>query len=282
MTSDEKLAAADKESRTLRRKLERSLEQLRIQETVNDQNQALMRAIHAEVEEHRARIAQQNEALRELNARIAQEQKISESLLLNILPSPIAARLKARSDTIADSFDDVSVLFADIVGFTKLSAHTTPEALVAMLNEIFTGFDALADHHGLEKIKTIGDAYMAAAGLPEPTKDHAQRTARMALGMLDVIQGFNAAHAQDLQVRIGINTGPVVAGVIGKRKFIYDLWGDAVNTASRMESHGVPGRVHLTDVTRRALGETFTMEDRGVIEVKGKGPLRTWLLVAAA
>jgi len=244
----------DKEVRTLRRKLERSEQQRRSLELLNDQNQSLLRALREQ----------------------------SDALLLNILPAPIAERLKTSSQLIADRFDAVSVLFSDIVGFTSLSATTTPDNLVRILDRIFTEYDRLADLHGLEKIKTIGDAYMVAAGLPIPQVDHAPRVARMGLDMLTALEQLNREHGTSLQIRIGIHSGPVVAGVIGRRKFIYDLWGDTVNTASRMESHGVTGRVQISDATRAALGDEFVVEDRGVIEVKGKGPLRTWLLVGRA
>jgi adenylate cyclase len=206
----------------------------------------------------------------------------TERLLLNVLPRSVADRLKAAPATIADSFAEVTVLFADIVGFTRLSESLSPERLVGLLNEVFTLFDAIADRRGLEKIKTIGDAYMAAAGLPEPAPDHAERAADMALDLLVALENFNRESGNTLQVRIGLHCGPVMAGVIGTRKFIYDLWGDAVNTASRMESHGVPGRVQVSDALRQRLGDTFTFEDRGLIEVKGKGEMRTWLLLGRA
>ncbi|MCY1210239.1 PAS domain S-box protein [compost metagenome] len=231
-------------------------------------------------------IRRQRDELQSLYDRILVEQKLSERLLLNLLPYPIAKRLKARPDLmatgvpelIADSFPEVTVLFADIVAFTRFSTGMSPEQLVAILNEIFTEFDTIAEDRGLEKIKTIGDAYMAAAGLPEPTPDHAVRAAHMALDMSDAIMRFNRRTGFQLQMRIGINSGAVVAGVIGKRKFIYDLWGAAVNTASRMESHGVAGRVQVTDATRRLLGESFQFEERGSIEAKGIGRLHTWFL----
>jgi adenylate cyclase len=217
---------------------------------------------------------------------IVEEQQVSERLLLNVLPRSIAERLKGRpevavddfTEVIADSFSEATVLFADIVEFTRLSAGLSPQGLVAMLNEIFTEFDHIADNRGLEKIKTIGDAYMAVAGLPVPTPDHAMRAAHMALDMMEAVERFNARTGHRLQVRIGINTGAGVAGVIGKRKFIYDLWGDAVNIASRMESHGVPGRVQVTQSTRQRLSEPFRLEERGAIELKGKGPMNTWFL----
>ncbi|AAP86132.1 PAS domain-containing protein (plasmid) [Cupriavidus necator H16] len=231
-------------------------------------------------------IRRQRDELQSLYDRILAEQKLSERLLLNLLPYPIAERLKARPDLIAsgvpeliaDSFPEVTVLFADIVAFTRFSAGMSPEQLVAILNEIFTEFDTIAEVRGLEKIKTIGDAYMAAAGLPEPAPDHAVRAAHMALNMSDALMHFNQHTGFNLQMRIGINSGAVVAGVIGKRKFIYDLWGAAVNIASRMESHGVAGRVQVTDATRRLLGESFQFEERGSIEAKGIGALHTWFL----
>jgi class 3 adenylate cyclase len=172
-------------------------------------------------------------------------------------------------------------MFADIVGFTKMSARLKPEELVRRLNQIFSAFDDIADESGLEKIKTIGDAYMVAGGLHDRhAKDHAQAVARMALRMVAHVKAYGEKIGEDgLSIRIGIHTGPVVAGVIGKRKFIYDIWGDTVNTASRMESHGVSGKVQITDATRERLADEFELEDRGEIEVKGKGTMRAWILV---
>jgi len=217
---------------------------------------------------------------------VVAEQKVSERLLLNVLPHAIVDRLKGRpevtadgfAEIIADSFAEVTVLFADIVGFTKFSEGVSAEVLVHVLNDMFTRFDTIADNHGLEKIKTIGDCYMAVAGLPVPVADHAVRAAHMGLDMMEALGHFNDQNGYNLKVRIGIGTGAVVAGVIGKRKFFYDLWGDVVNTASRMESHGVPGRIQVTDSTRRRLGEPFLLEERGVIDVKGKGEVHTWFL----
>jgi len=202
----------------------------------------------------------------------------SEELLLNILPPTIAGRLKQRGGTIADGFGDVTVLFADIVGFTKMSARMQPDRVVAMLNELFCHFDDLAGHLGLEKIKTIGDCYMVAGGLPEPRKDHAEAIAEMAISMLAFVHKYGEKLGEPLDVRIGVHSGPVVAGVIGKRKFIYDMWGDTVNTASRMESHGVPGTVQVSGDTRRLLDGKYKFACRGTIEVKGKGAMETWLL----
>ena len=221
-----------------------------------------------------------------LYERVVAEKKVSERLLLNVLPHSIAERLKGRPETtannftevIADSFEDVTVLFADIVDFTKFSEGVSAEVLMEVLNDIFTRFDGIADHRGLEKIKTIGDAYMVAAGLPIPVADHATRAANMALDMMDAMHRFNERSRYPLKVRIGIDTGAVVAGVIGKRKFLYDLWGDVVNTASRMESHGVPGRIQITAATRQRLNGAFVLEPRGALRVKGKGEMHTWFL----
>ena len=210
---------------------------------------------------------------------LGEERARSERLLLNILPAPIAERLKSSEDAIAEHSDGVTVLFADIVGFTPLSANKTPQALVELLNRIFSEFDALADAHGLEKIKTIGDAYMAVAGLPNPWPDHAPRAARMALAMLDVTARVAAETGEQLALRIGLDSGPVVAGVIGRRKFTYDLWGDTVNTASRMESHGVPGAIHCTEATAMLLKGAFHLQPRGAMAIKGKGEMNTFLLL---
>jgi len=213
-------------------------------------------------------------------AHLAAERDRSETLLLNILPAQIAEQLKAQPGTIARHYDSVTVLFADICGFTLLSARISSQELIEMLNEVFSEFDRLASQHGLEKIKTIGDAYMAACGLPEPSEGHAAAVAAMGLDMAAAIKAYAEKHEVELDIRVGIHTGPVVAGVIGVNKFAYDLWGDTVNTASRMESHGAPGRVHLSKSTRDALGEAFELEPRGVIPVKGKGEMETWFLGA--
>ncbi len=204
------------------------------------------------------------------------ERAKSEALLLNILPSSIADRLKSSASAIADGFPEVTVLFADIVGFTKLSARMSPQDVVSGLNEMFSTFDDLADSLGVEKIKTIGDAYMAVAGL-RGDKDHARTIAEMALGMVRGVAQFNRFD-EPINVRIGIHTGPAVAGVIGKKKFIYDVWGDTVNIASRMESHGLPGQVHVTEATHALLEREYDFEARGEIDVKGKGLMRTWFL----
>lgn len=207
------------------------------------------------------------------------QQAQADRLLLDILPAPIAERLKLEQSTIADSFAEVTVLFADIVGFTQLSSYTSPIDLVDLLNRIFSAFDKLAERHGLEKIKTIGDAYMVVGGLPLPQPDHAQAIAEMALDMQAAIGEFKTADGTRLSIRIGISTGPVVAGVIGIKKFIYDLWGDTVNIASRMESQGLPGHIQVTEVTYQSLRHTYRLEKRGTIEVKGKGEMATYFLI---
>jgi adenylate cyclase len=203
----------------------------------------------------------------------------NERLLLSILPGSVAGRLKSGEERIADSFAQVSVLFADLVEFTPLSGRLPPQALVELLNDLFTRFDELAFHHRVEKIKTIGDCYMAVCGLPEPVPDHARQLAATALSMLETLAQFNAGRGTCLQIRVGLHTGPVVAGVVGCHKFIYDLWGDTVNTGSRMESSGVPGRIQVTQAMRDALATGFEFEPRGEIEIKGKGMMPTWFLL---
>ncbi|AFY56937.1 family 3 adenylate cyclase [Rivularia sp. PCC 7116] len=219
--------------------------------------------------------------------KLALEQAQSENLLLNILPHPIAQRLKqsqpskkTKTDNImiADGYNDATVMFADIVGFTNLSSRIPPQELVDLLNQIFSRFDLIAESYKLEKIKTIGDAYMVVGGLPNPRTDHAAAIASMAIDMLDAIAQFNLDTGEEFQIRIGINSGAVVAGVIGIKKFTYDLWGDTVNIASRMESHGIPGRIHVTEATYKLLKDNFLFEERGVTSIKGKGEMQTYWL----
>jgi len=210
------------------------------------------------------------------------ERERSERLLLNILPPPIAERLKQDPQTIADSFAEVTVLFADIVGFTELSSRISPTELVRLLNEIFSRFDHLVERHSLEKIKTIGDAYMVVGGLPESHVDHAQAIVEMGLDMQQALVEFNLKKDRDFQIRIGISTGLVVAGVIGWKKFAYDLWGDTVNTASRMESHGIPGCIQVSESTYERLKGLYVFEERGEIEIKGKGKMKAYLLKGKA
>ncbi len=222
------------------------------------------------------------EALEQSLAKLSIEQAKSEKLLLNILPSPIADRLKLKSEAIADSFSEATVLFADIVGFTELSSRLTPQELVQCLNRIFSCFDNLAEQYGLEKIKTIGDAYMVVGGLPNPRSDHATAICQMAIAMQRELQSINRSMGEQFDIRIGINSGPVVAGVIGIKKFIYDLWGDTVNIASRMESHGESGAIHISEATYRLIEGQFNCELRGAISVKGKGQMTTYWLQAEA
>ncbi|MGK7923027.1 MAG: adenylate/guanylate cyclase domain-containing protein [Trichodesmium sp.] len=216
---------------------------------------------------------------KQAEAALRVEQEKSERLLMNILPEPIAFRLKQDTSAIADYFEKATILFSDIVGFTPIAAEVSPIELVNLLNQIFSKFDYLADSYGLEKIKTIGDAYMVAGGLPVPTENHAEAIANMALDMQQEIMKFQTDIGRQFQIRIGINTGPVVAGVIGTKKFIYDLWGDAVNVASRMESSGEPGKIQVTSQTYDLLKEQYIFAERGIIRVKGRGEMMTyWLL----
>jgi guanylate cyclase len=206
------------------------------------------------------------------------EQEKAENLLLNILPKDIATILKNENRVIADHYEGASILFADVVNFTPMSATMTPVELVELLNEVFSHFDTLVEQYGLEKIKTIGDCYMVASGVPHPRADHAQAIVRMALEMRDYISQ-REFRGRRLAFRIGINSGPVVAGVIGRKKFIYDLWGDAVNTASRMESHGTGGLIQVTRQTYELIQDDFVCEPRGVVNVKGKGEMDVWQVV---
>ena len=231
-----------------------------------------------ELEASREVIRGKNDELKKLFDQVVAERKVSERLALGVPPNSIAERLQARPDVTEDRFADVTVLIADVVGLTTLSPALSPDRLALILEEIFTLFDGLGNERGLKKIKTLGNSYMAAAGVPLPSTDHAERAAHVSLDMIEVLDRFNERTASTLQVRIGINTGKVVAGVIGRRLFLYDVWGEAVNAASRMESHGVAGRVQVSESTRRLLGEPFLVEERGTLEVEGAGELKTWFL----
>ena len=231
-----------------------------------------------ELEVSRELIRGKNDELKKLFDQVVAERKISERLALHVPPNSIAERLQARPDMTADSFADVTVLIADVVGFAQLTPAVPPGRLALILEEIFTLFDGLASERGLKRIKTLGNSYMAASGVPAPSVDHAARAAHMSLDMIEALGRYNERTASSLQVRIGISTGGVVAGVIGRRLFLYDVWGDAVNTASRMESHGVAGRVQVSESTRRRLGEPFLLEERGVLEVEGEGDMKTSFL----
>ena len=209
---------------------------------------------------------------------IDEARKQADLLLLNILPGPIAERLKQRPEVIADGYSEVTILFADIVDFTRLSSHANPAEVVRVLNEIFSDLDELAKRHGLEKIKTTGDGYMVAGGLPVTREDHCDAVVSFALDMLDRIKRHQAWNHEPIHLRVGIDTGPVVAGVIGQHKFIYDLWGDAVNTASRMESNGLVDVIQVTEAVKRKLEGKYTFEQREPINIKGKGQMVTYLL----
>jgi len=208
------------------------------------------------------------------------EYERSESLLANILPASVAARLKdPERDIIADKYEDASILFADIAGFTKRASDTSPADLVRFLDQLYTEFDALVDKHGLEKIKTSGDSYMVVSGVPVPRPDHMEALARFALDMANAVAGLKDPQRRDVPLRIGLAAGPVVAGVVGARKFFYDVWGDAVNVASRMESTDVAGRIQVPQAVYERLKDGFVLEERGDVDVKGKGVMHTWYLV---
>jgi class 3 adenylate cyclase len=216
--------------------------------------------------------------IRNADDNLAVEHERSEALLRNILPGPIADRLKATPGVIADSFSDATIMFVDIVGFTKLSETMPPDALIALLNNVFSEIDDLTDQYALEKIKTIGDAYMVVAGAPERRPDHAEAMVAMSLEIKERFAKLNRAGPHVLDFRIGIHSGPVVAGVIGKKKFSYDMWGDTVNTAARMESHGIPGEIQVSARVRDVLSDNFLFVERGLVELKGKGEVLTYLL----
>jgi adenylate cyclase len=204
----------------------------------------------------------------------------SERLLANILPETIADRLKDPARTvIADKYDDASILFADIAGYTKRAAETAPAELVRFLDQLYTNLDALVDQHGLEKVKTSGDSYMVVSGVPTPRPDHLEALASLALDMASAVAGLTDPQGRAVPLRIGMASGPVVAGVVGAKKFFYDVWGDAVNVASRMETTDVEGRIQVPDSVYERLNHAFVLEERGVVDVKGKGPMHTWYLV---
>jgi len=216
--------------------------------------------------------------LRDKNIVIENKNRENEELLLNVLPAPIANRLRGGEAGIADGFAEVTVAFADIVGFTQMSSDMPPAEVVTLLNGLFTRFDEAAHDLGIEKIKTVGDAYMAVCGLPVPVANHAERMVRMAIRMVHITREHALEHHADMKLRVGINSGPEVAGVIGKSKYIYDLWGDTVNLASRMESGGLPDSIQVTRSVFETLEDKFVFEPRGKIEVKGKGGVEAWLL----
>jgi adenylate cyclase len=221
--------------------------------------------------------------MRRAEAAAERERRRSESLLANILPATVAERLKSgTASVIADRYDDASILFADMAGFTARASQVSPDRLVEFLNHVFTDFDRLVERHGLEKIKTTGDSYMVVSGVPSPRPDHAQALARLALDMRDAATALRDFDNRRVPIRIGIASGPVVAGVVGTRKFFYDVWGDAVNVASRMETTGEPDKIQVSEEAHERLRNDFMFEERGSIEVKGKGRMRTWFLVGRA
>ncbi len=250
-----------KENRALARRLARLDANVRQMEEMQDSTSKLLSSVMKELDEERAR---------------------SHSLLLNILPQPIIDRLGAGEETIADRFDSVTVLFSDLVGFTALSSDLEPHELVTELNRLFSEFDSLCERFEVEKIKTIGDAYLAVAGLPGTREDHVTAIAELALGMVEAVGRLNESTGRDWRIRIGIHSGPAVAGVIGTRKFVYDVWGDTVNVASRLESSSEPNGIHVSDVVAQALGDGFQLEPRGSVALKGKGGVISFLLRAPA
>ena len=219
-------------------------------------------------------LRQRDTALQELH----EEQVRSENLLLNVLPKKIADRLKREPGTIAEAHKAVTILFADIVGFTPLTSQLNPVEMIELLNKIYSEFDALSEKYQVEKIRTIGDNYMVASGVPESNEDHARNMARMALEMQAFADKLSIQNEHRIQFRIGIHSGPVIAGIVGRKKFQYDIWGDAVNTASRMESHGEAGKIQVSQTTYEMLKDEFVMKLRGTIDIKGKGPMKTWFL----
>jgi adenylate cyclase len=253
--------ALERQNRTLQRKLTRAERKLETLEMLQEQQSNLTAALMAELDE---------------------EKSESERLLLNILPEAIAQRLKTQPGVIADRFDSVSVLFSDIVGFTPLSETLSAQQMVEWLNEVYSVFDTLVLEHGVEKIRTIGDGYMVAAGVPFPRADHAAALTHLALDMKSHFATLPPVDGHRVNFRIGISSGPVVGGVIGTHKFQYDIWGDTVNTAARMESHGVPGHIHISAATHQLIEGDFICEPRGTIDVKGKGKMNTWFVDRAS
>lgn len=245
------------------------------------QSQAIERA-NSELQEKNERLKESIEEINQLNLVLGNEQAKADNLLLNILPPGIAARLKEGEDKIADYFEETTVVFTDIVGFTNLASLVSATTIVKLLNTLFSRFDGLLDHYPVEKIKTIGDSYMLASGIPTPQKDHALQAAAFAFAMLNELRRFVAETGYPISMRIGMHSGPVVAGIIGTRKFVYDLWGDTVNIASRMESHGQPGKIHCSETVYRELSAVYKFERRGAIDIKGKGKMDTYFLIDEA
>ncbi|HEX2031927.1 MAG TPA: adenylate/guanylate cyclase domain-containing protein [Actinomycetota bacterium] len=246
-----------RENRLLARKLARMDTNVRQMEEMQDSTSKLLSSVMRELDQERAR---------------------SHSLLLNILPQAIIDRLGDGETTIADRYASVTVLFSDLVGFTSISSELEPQLLVSELNRLFSEFDALCERTEVEKIKTIGDAYLAVGGLPGTRADHATAVAELALGMVEAVARLNVSSGRDWRIRIGVHSGPAVAGVIGTRKFVYDVWGDTVNVANRLESSAEPNRIHVSEPVAEALRGTFDLEPRGTIDLKGKGDTKSFLL----
>jgi class 3 adenylate cyclase len=240
---------------------------------------ALIERANSELQEKNERLKESIEEINQLNLVLGKEQAKADSLLLNILPPDIAARLKEGEDKIADYFEEATVVFTDIVGFTNLASLVSATTIVKLLNTLFSRFDALLERYAVEKIKTIGDSYMLAAGIPTPREDHAQQAAEFAFAMHNELRRYVAETGYPISMRIGMHTGPVVAGIIGTRKFVYDLWGDTVNIASRMESHGFAGKIHCSETVYAKLLHRYRFEHRGAIDVKGKGKMDTYFLL---
>ena len=259
-TGNQDFEELERENRRLRKKLDRSGQKMEMLEVLQQQNANLMRVLMEELDEERTE---------------------SDRLLLNILPAPIAEKLKTEQGVIAEKFDSASVLFADIVGFTALSETMPAENLVEWLNVVYSEIDRLVQVHDVEKIRTIGDGYMVASGVPFPRADHAVALSELALDMQTHFQSLPPVGGKQVNFRVGISSGPLVAGVIGTHKFQYDIWGDTVNTAARMESLGVPGRIHISEATHALVKDDFECEPRGEIEVKGKGLMTTWFIAGA-
>ncbi|MCU0427057.1 MAG: hypothetical protein MUF71_15675 [Candidatus Kapabacteria bacterium] len=244
------------------------------------QSEVIERA-NSELQEKNERLRESLEEINQLNVNLGIEQAQADNLLLNILPPDIAARLKEGEENIADLFEDATVVFTDIVGFTNLASLVSATTIVKLLNMLFSRFDKLLDHFPVEKIKTIGDSYMLASGIPTQRKDHALQAASFAFAMQNELNRFVAETGYPISMRIGLHSGPVVAGIIGTRKFVYDLWGDTVNIASRMESHGQPGKIHCSETVYERLKTVYQFERRGAIDIKGKGKMDTYFLIGS-
>lgn len=271
MSDPDSLKKWEKKIRQLEKKLEISEHNRAFLEQMWDRNSNLFQTLNTEIESQSKLIKEQHEEIRK-------EREKSEQLLNNILPQSIADRLKKNPSVIADYFNSVTVLFTDIVGFTKISEKLSPSELIQFLNSIFSTFDELVEKYQLEKIKTIGDEYMVAAGFPQPRDDHVEAIADLALEMQEALENIDKK-SNKIEMRTGIHTGPAVAGVIGTKKFNYDVWGDTVNTASRMESNGLGGKIQVSNATYELLKDKYSLEPRGAIEVKGKGKLKTYWLI---